>query len=168
MSPHPSTLFTWRRLEEFSSTELHTILAAREQVFVVEQQCPYQDADAYDAVAWHLTGHCGPHLAAYLRLIDPGHKSPEPSIGRVLTTRAFRGTGLGKKVVAEGIRHSHLHFPEMTVRLSAQSHLQHFYHSFGFVPASSQYIEDGIPHLEMLLPPPPKDSPKTSLQPSPH
>jgi ElaA protein len=167
MSPHPSPLFTWRRLEDFSSTEIHAILAAREDVFVVEQQCPYQDADAYDAVAWHLTGQCGPHLAAYLRLIDPGHKSPEPSIGRVLTTRAFRGTGLGKKVVAEGIRYSHLHFPEITVRLSAQSHLQPFYQSFGFVPASAEYLEDGIPHLEMLLPPPPKTPSPTALQPQP-
>src|SRR5205807_10505285 len=96
----PQVAWQWKRFAELEPAELYAVLAARAAVFVVEQSCAFQDADGLDAFAWHLLGWVEQDhdltLAAYLRLIDPGRKYTEPSIGRVLTTMPFRGTDLGR------------------------------------------------------------------------
>lgn len=153
-----STLaFRWARLHELTAPEWHAVLAAREAVFIVEQNCPYQDADALDAQSWHLIGTCDGQLAAYLRVVDPGYKSvhagvfyAEPSIGRVLTASAFRGKGFGQQLMREGITGCERYFPGQGIRISAQSYLLNFYQALGFVEVGDEYDEDGIPHFEML------------------
>lgn len=140
----------WCGFHELSGAEVYAVLAARSQVFIVEQTCPYQDADGCDLEAEHLIVWSGPHVAAYLRVLSPGVAFHERSIGRVITTSGFRGTGLGRKLVAHALERLDVAFPGEPVRIGAQARLQAFYESFGFRSASSLYVEDGIPHVEML------------------
>jgi len=147
-------VWRWHRFSELSPDELYAVLAARSEVFVVEQQCQFLDADGYDQHAWHLLGWWGepPELAAYLRLIDPGRKFLEPSIGRVLTTAAFRKRGLGRAAMCEGLRQARECYPRCAVRISAQARLERFYTEMGFHAVSEPYQEDGIAHIDMLKP----------------
>ena len=140
----------WCRLEQLSAAELYAVLAAREAVFVVEQACPYQELDGLDLQAMHLVAWSGAEVAAYLRVLPPGVRFGEPSIGRLLTTRAFRGQGLGREMVAQALQQIAQAYPRQPVRISAQTYLQHFYAAFGFETVSETYLEDGIPHVEML------------------
>lgn len=139
----------WRRYGELTSSEIYVIFAARQAVFVVEQNSVYLDMDGKDLDAWHLIAWSGKEVAAYLRLLAPGVSYPEPSLGRILTTKIGRGSGLGRELVARGLQRMHDLYPTLPIRIGAQAHLQKFYGSFGFVPASEPYIEDGIPHIEM-------------------
>lgn len=152
----------WSSFEELSRHELYEILKARQAVFVVEQNCVYQDIDDLDPVAWHLVGwlqdEAGETLAAYLRVVFPGSKYPEPSLGRVLTTLSARGTGLGRELLREGITRTLTAFPGASIRISAQQYLEQFYAEFGFQTVSEAYLEDGIPHVEMLRTSSPNDS----------
>lgn len=154
--PYDPTALTWRwcRFDELSVFELQAIYMARQQVFSIEQACAYLDADGYDEFSWHLaawaTGHRVP--LAYSRIVHPGQKYPEPSIGRVITTSAARGTGLGRELVARSIAHCAEVFPGHAIRISAQTRLEKFYAEQGFVAIGSPYMEDGIPHTEMLRP----------------
>ena len=145
-------------MPQLAAGEIYAALAARQQVFAVEQHCAFLDADGHDAHAWHLLGWVDapgePRLATYLRVLDPGRKFAEPSIGRVLTLSAWRGTGLGRVVMAEGIARSALVWPARAIRIAAQERLEPFYASLGFRTTSAPYEEDGIPHVDMLLPPP--------------
>jgi ElaA protein len=140
----------WCTLAELDAAQLHTLFAAREAVFVVEQQCAYQELDELDLEAAHLIGWQGTRVAAYLRVLAPGVKFVEPSMGRVLTSKAHRGTGLGRELVHRGLQYVDDEYPDTALRISAQLYLERFYHSFGFVTASEPYPEDGIPHIEML------------------
>jgi ElaA protein len=142
--------FNWSRIDDLTARELHVIIAHRERVFIIEQNCPYQDADDLDAVSWHLTCYSDGELAAYLRIVDTGYKYPEPSIGRVLTAKPFRGLGLGKDLMSEAISRFDTYYPNQHCRISAQSYLVDFYQSFGFVACGDEYLEDDIPHIEML------------------
>jgi len=143
----------WHRFAELAPAELYALLAARASVFVVEQGCAFLDLDGLDASAWHLLGWIGEGdartLAAYLRLIDPGCKYPEPSIGRVLTTAAFRGLGLGRDAMREGLERAELLYPGRALRIAAQQRLERFYAELGFHTVSAPYEEDGIMHIEM-------------------
>ncbi len=150
MSAEAKSHFKLSRIDELSARELHAILAARERVFIVEQNCPYQDADDYDQVSWHLACYSDGQLAAYLRIVDAGHKYAEPSIGRVLTVKEYRGTGLGRQLMQEAISSFEAMYPYQDIRISAQSYLLDFYQSFGFKPVGGEYLEDDIPHIEML------------------
>ena len=147
-------MFVWQscRLTELSQQQLYAVLAARQAVFVVEQNCPYQDADGTDFKADHLIAWSGDEVAGYARIYGPGIKFAEPSIGRILTTTPYRGTGLGREVVARSLAHIERLYPSWNVRIGAQARLERFYNSFGFVTASPEYMEDGIPHIEMLRP----------------
>jgi ElaA protein len=155
-SEKPSVLWQWKRFGELSPAELYALLAARSAVFVVEQRCAFQDADGYDAFAWHLLGWTATGaqstLGAYLRLIEPGRKYGEPSIGRVLTIAALRCTGLGRETMREGLKRCAELYPGMPVRIAAQQRLERFYATFGFRPVSAPYEEDGILHVDMMLP----------------
>jgi len=146
----------WQSFGDLSSLEMHAIFAARQAVFIVEQDCPYLDMDGKDLKADHLTAWSGTEVAAYLRLLGPGISYPdEPSLGRILTTRIGRGSGLGRELVARGLQRLHELYPTLPTRIGAQAHLQKFYGSFGFVPSSEPYDEDGIMHIEMMRPPGP-------------
>lgn len=144
----------WLPFENLSRNVLFEILKVRQAVFVVEQNCVYQDADNLDPVSWHLMGwriNSGEkELVAYLRVSLPGKKYPEPSIGRVLTAPSVRGTGIGKALIDKGITQTTIEYPGVRIRISAQQYLEKFYSEFGFETVTAPYDEDGIPHIEMV------------------
>lgn len=142
--------FTWSELGNLSPLVVHGMLQARESVFVVEQQCPYQESDALDPTAWHGLGRMSGELAAYARVVPPGLKFRGPSIGRVMTLLPFRGIGAGRALMAEAIRFTGAHYPGEPIEIGAQVYLRAFYESFGFRQVGSQYDEDGIPHIDMI------------------
>ncbi len=147
----------WKPFAELAPAELYALLAARAAVFVVEQRCLFQDADGFDPYAWHLLGWTGAGrdrtLGAYLRLIEPGRKYPEPSIGRVLTAASVRGAGLGREAMREALARCADLYPGSAVRIAAQQRLERFYATMGFRAASASYEEDGILHVDMVRPP---------------
>ncbi len=149
--------WTWARFGELGVDNLYDALALRCRVFILEQG-PYLDPDGVDRESWHLLGRDGADdgagtLQAYLRVVDPGVKYAEPSLGRVITAPETRGTGLGRVLVGEGVRRCLQAWPGQGIRISAQAHLERFYGSFGFVGVGAPYLEDNIPHLEMLRAP---------------
>lgn len=142
--------FKWSRLDSLSVLELFEIIKARESVFVVEQQCAYQETDDMDLHAWHLAVTVNDELAAYARIVDPGMRYDQPSIGRVMTVRKFRKMTIGRTLMDEAIGFTEKQFPGMEIKISAQVYLQNFYESFGFVAINDVYDEDGIPHIDMV------------------
>lgn len=144
------------RFDDLPIRDWYVASAARVEVFVMEQNCPFQDNDGADFQSWHLLGWDDsnglPELAAYCRLVDPGIKFPEPSIGRVVTPRAFRSKGYGRVLMAEAVRRHESVYPRQPNRIGAQQRLEKFYQDFGYQTVSEMYIEDGIPHVEMLRP----------------
>lgn len=147
-------VMTWRfcHFDSLGVHDLQSILAARQNVFAIEQNCVYLDVDGADASSFHLAAWTNDHqLLAYARLPQPGVKYADPSIGRVLTTAAARGTGLGRELMRRAIAHARLLWPEHDIRISAQSRLEAFYESLGFQVHGDRYQEDGIPHTEMFL-----------------
>lgn len=144
----------WRAFAELSLSELYTILQVRQMVFVVEQACPYLDADGADERAWHLLGWAMQGetkiLAAYARVFAPGIKYVEASIGRVITHPSMRRQGMGEALIEEALRRVELLWPGTRVRIGAQMYLERFYEKSGFRRVSEPYDEDGIIHIEML------------------
>jgi ElaA protein len=126
----------------------------REGVFIVEQNCPYPDADGRDPVAWHLLGWASGsgerRLVAYARVFEPGVRYTESSIGRIVSAPEVRGTGVGRALVAEGLRRLESLAPGQPVRIAAQRRLEDFYTRFGFSVVSAPYEEDGIIHVDMI------------------
>ena len=155
-----SLRWRWCRFDALTVVELQHIYAARQQVFVIEQQCLYLDVDGHDEAAWHLAAWSDAHRMppAYARLLDPGVKYLEPSMGRVLTTAPARGVGLGRELVRRVISASSDAWPGHGMRISAQARLEGFYRELGFEPVGTPYDEDGIPHLDMLRPADPSRS----------
>lgn len=146
-----TTTWCFKSWAELDTNELYEILAVRAKVFIVEQNCPYLDADGLDQASWHLwTAGPGGAVLAYLRVLPPGLKYDEPSLGRVVTSPDARRTGLGRVLIPEGLRRSEALFGPRPVRIGAQRYLERFYGEFGFVRASDEYDEDGIPHIEMV------------------
>lgn len=147
---------TWQicRFQELTVQQLYAILRARSAVFVVEQNCPYLDMDDADQDSQHLIAWSDDQqVAAYLRIVPPGLKYPEASLGRVITSQFARGTGIGKELLTRGVAACQQLHPEHAIRIGAQQYLEKFYQSFGFVTVSDMYLEDDIPHVEMLLSP---------------
>ena len=143
----------WSRFADLGVDNLYDALALRCRVFILEQG-PFLDTDGVDRDCWHLLGRDQAGvLQAYLRLVDPGLKYAEPSLGRVITSAEARGTGLGRAVVREGIRHCAEVWPGQGIRISAQARLGRFYAELGFARQGPDYVEDGIPHVEMLREP---------------
>jgi ElaA protein len=143
----------WARFDAMGVHALHAALALRCRVFILEQG-PYQDPDEADLLSWHLLG-CDDSGAARacLRVVDPGVKYAEPSIGRVVIAPEWRGRGLGHVLVRLGLAQCQALWPGQGVRISAQAHLQSLYGAHGFVAVSEPYLEDDIAHIEMLCPP---------------
>ena len=137
--------------KELSTEELYTILQLRNEVFVVEQNCVYQDADNKDSISFHLSGWNGVNLVAYCRILPPGVSYTEASIGRVVSSPQYRNKGYGKQLMNEAIIHTLAQFECNTIKISAQLYLQKFYEQLGFVKLSDSYLEDNIPHIEMLF-----------------
>jgi len=135
---------------QLAPRDLHDLLQLRAAVFVVEQNCAFQDVDGADPECWHLMGRRAGDLAAYCRLVPPGIKYAEPSIGRVVTAKSARRTGAGRELMSEALRRAEALWPGYAIRIGAQRYLERFYGEYGFAAASEPYDEDGIVHIEML------------------
>ena len=146
---------TWilKKFDELTPKELYEILQLRNEVFIVEQNCPYQDLDNKDLPAWHLMGKKNKKLLAYSRLLAPGISYSESSIGRVVSSPSARKTGMGKQLMEESILQIRNLFHTDTIRIGAQLYLKKFYESFGFITDGEIYVEDNIPHVQMLRKP---------------
>lgn len=141
-----------KKFEELTPHELYAIIQLRNEVFVVEQNCVYQDADNKDRYSFHLMGWKGDKLVAYTRLIPAGTAYKEPSIGRVVTSPSSRRTGAGRELMERSIDAIYKLFGKQPIRIGAQLYLKKFYSSLGFEPAGGIYLEDGIEHIEMVKP----------------
>jgi ElaA protein len=145
----------WSGFAGLTAAQLYAMLALRQEVFVLEQACLYPDIDGLDPGAHHLLGwreaDGRQELVAHLRCLAPGAKYAEMSIGRVVTSPAARGSGLGRELVAQGIALARELHPGHAIRIGAQAHLERFYAGFGFATVSAPYDEDGILHVDMLL-----------------
>ena len=151
---------TWRLVPypALALDELYAILQLRQRVFVVEQSCPFLDADGADDRAWHLMGWMRdadgrPRLGAYARIFAPGAMYAEASIGRVCTHPDARRGGMGRALMRRALEEVAAIAPGSAVRIGAQRYLEAFYASLGFVAEGEGYVEDGIPHVEMVRPP---------------
>jgi ElaA protein len=136
---------------ELTGEELYAILRLRQEVFVVEQACAYLDCDDHDQRSIHVFA-TDPELVAYARVLPPGEKFAEASLGRVVSAKSARRTGAGRAIVQHAIAVIERRFGRVPVRISAQSYLARFYGELGFVREGDEYLEDGIPHIEMLRP----------------
>jgi ElaA protein len=143
--------WTYKHFSELNTAELYEILWLRSKVFVVEQNCVYLDNDFKDQESWHLCGWIGNRLVAYVRLLPPGLSYAEASIGRVLTHPDFRKQGFGIELMKVAINKTITQFNVNTIKISAQCYLLNFYNSLGFKTCSEEYLEDDIPHVEMLF-----------------
>jgi ElaA protein len=148
-------MITWtcKSFDSLTPHELYAILALRNEVFIVEQNCPYQDVDQKDQPSYHLMGWKDGVLVAYTRLLPPGLAYLQPSIGRVVSAPSARGTGIGRELMKESIDQCIALFGDQPIRIGAQLYLREFYISFGFHQTSDIYLEDGIRHIEMIRDP---------------
>ena len=143
--------WTYKSFDELSKLELYTILKLRSEVFIIEQHCNYQDVDGKDLKCHHLMAWDGDNLVAYTRIVPPDVSFAEASIGRVLTSPRYRGIGAGVTLMQKSIEKVYETYGKQPIRIGAQLYLKKFYESFGFVKDSDEYLEDEIPHIEMLL-----------------
>tara|TARA_R110002050_G_scaffold204327_1_gene339625 strand:- start:115028 stop:115468 length:441 start_codon:yes stop_codon:yes gene_type:complete len=139
-----------KTFDEIPGKTMYQILQLRAEVFVVEQDCVYQDVDDKDFVSYHVLGYDSGILAAYARVVNHGISYPEISIGRVVVSPKYRGIRLGEDLMNQAIVFIEEKLGKQPIRISAQSHLQKFYSDLGFEFTGKKYLEDGIPHIEML------------------
>lgn len=144
-------IFKIKRFNELSIQEMYKILQLRSEVFVVEQNCVYQDIDGKDIKAIHVLGYLNDDLASYCRLFDAGDYFEETSIGRVVVSPKYRDKKLGHELIKVAIETIHTIFNKTAITISAQQYLTNFYQSHGFVQTSEMYLEDDIPHVEMKI-----------------
>jgi ElaA protein len=144
--------FSCLPFDDLTLQELYDIMSLRQEVFIVEQNCPYLDADGKDQHAWHLSGtNSAGQLIAYARLLPKGVSyTGYASIGRVVTAPSVRRSGAGRLLMQETIRICLQLFGPVPLKISAQEYLREFYASFGFDPIGETYLEDGIPHIAMI------------------
>ncbi|MFH6603108.1 GNAT family N-acetyltransferase [Maribacter algicola] len=139
-----------KKFEDLTPKELYAILRLRSEVFVVEQNCVYQDLDDKDVLALHVIGFKKNTVVAYTRVFKPGDYFSEASIGRVVVKANERQYGYGREIMAASIKAVENLFHTTTIHLSAQCYLQKFYNSLGFEQIGEEYLEDGIPHIGMV------------------
>jgi len=136
---------------KLSLQELYDIMVLRQAVFIVEQDCPYMDADGKDQKSHHFMGYDDKlGLVAYTRIVEPGVSYKEVAIGRVISSEKVRGKGVGIQLMELSIKQVNDLYGNVPIRIGAQCYLERFYRSFGFEPTGYEYLEDGIPHMEML------------------
>jgi len=133
-----------------TTEELYQILRIRAEVFIVEQECVYQDIDDKDQKALHVIGTKNNEIVAYTRLFKPGDYFEEASIGRVLVKASERKYGYGKDIMKASIKAVEKHYKTSVIKVSAQLYLERFYHTLGFDQVGEGYLEDGIPHIGMV------------------
>ncbi|GAB2670049.1 GNAT family N-acetyltransferase [Flavihumibacter cheonanensis] len=139
-----------KSFEELTAHQLYQLLRLRSEVFVVEQQCIFLDMDNKDQQCYHLLGWKGELLAASTRLVPPGISYTEMSIGRVVSSPLVRGTGIGRELMEVSVKACYELWGNAPIRIGAQCYLEKFYQSLGFEPEGEIYLEDGIPHIEMV------------------
>jgi ElaA protein len=143
--------WVFKKFDALTPIELYSILQLRNEVFVVEQNCVFQDADNKDQGSYHLMAVENEILIAYARIVPAGIAYDiYPSIGRVVTSPKVRNTGVGQMLMQHSIDESQKLFGKVSIKLGAQLYLKKFYESFGFSQTSEVYLEDGIPHIEMI------------------
>lgn len=143
--------WTYKPFSLLTAEEIYLILQLRSDVFVVEQNCVYRDADDKDQDSYHLSGWADHHLVAYARILPPEKSYREASIGRVLTNPLYRRKGSGKELMQKAIELTLQQFDVDCIRIGAQLYLHKFYTELGFIQTSDTYMEDGIEHIEMLF-----------------
>lgn len=141
----------YKSFNDLTPTKLYAILKLRSEVFVVEQNCVYLDTDNKDQLSFHLSGWIGKDLVAYARILPPGLAFEEASIGRVVTNPLYRKIGAGRELMLQAIERTINQFDVSAIKIGAQLYLLDFYTSLGFKISGPQYMEDGIPHIEMIL-----------------
>ena len=139
--------------DALSKEHLYDILAIRQEVFIVEQNCPYNDADYTDQDAIHVYAYDKGRIIACARLLKPGVSFSEASIGRIITDKKYRGKGLGHKLVEKCIEESKKAYGDFGIRISGQVYAMDFYKKLGFKPEGEEYLEDGIPHMDLCIHP---------------
>ena len=137
-----------KHFSQLTADELADLYRLRVAVFVVEQKCPYQEVDLADKAAYHVWLRDGEGIQAYLRVLPPGTTFDTASIGRVIAVK--RRQGLGRRIVAEGIRTAREQFGAQTITIEAQTYARGLYEQLGFVQTSEEFLEDGIPHIRMV------------------
>lgn len=145
--------YLFKSFDELSTTELYAILKLRNDVFVVEQKCAFQEIDDKDQQCFHAIIYDGKNIAAYCRVAPAGIIVPDASIGRVITSPGYRGAGLGKSIMEYVINQCKQLFGNSAITISAQVYVLDFYLNLGFHKTGEIYEEDGIPHLDMVLHP---------------
>jgi ElaA protein len=149
------TQLTWhcKHFSKLTAAELYNILRLRTEVFILEQNCLYQDVDGKDVKCFHLFGvNEANEVQAYARVLPQGVSYEEVSVGRVVTSKKARGTGAGKELMKRVIEFISKEFGSASIRISAQSYLIKFYSDFGFRTVGEEYLEDDIPHTQMIFP----------------
>ncbi|MGP0593903.1 GNAT family N-acetyltransferase [Nitrospira sp. T9] len=142
-----------KTFQELESDQLYDLLKLRVEVFVAEQQCAYRELDEYDRhpEARHISGRNeGGELIAYARILPPGLRHPEVNLGRFVVKADFRKQGIGHQLLQTALQSIAACWPEIPIKMSAQSHLHRFYAQYGFLQVTDGYLEDGIPHVEMV------------------
>ena len=140
----------FKSFNELNKQELFDIYYLRQEVFIIEQNCVYQDIDQIDHNSFHLMAYDNELLVAYLRIVHPGISYDEPSIGRLLTKMTYRRKGISKNIMHSAILKVRELYNHSNIRISAQEYLIPFYTSLNFVPVGEVYLEDDIPHIEMI------------------
>ena len=141
---------TWQPFDCLSPSDLYSVLSLRQRVFVVEQRCPYLDADGFDQLAAHGIGRGqSGDVIAVARILPPHATVQEPSLGRIAVAKHMRSFGYGRALVAASLAEAHRRYPNSAVHIDAQIYLEHFYSSFGFARTGEPFDEDGIPHIAM-------------------
>jgi len=143
--------YIWKTFAELSLDELYAMVHLRQKVFIVEQDCPYIDADYADQDAFHLLAYNNKDLIGYLRAFRPGIKYDGSSLGRIVTEINSRGRGIGKEITKEGVNFLSKEYPDHEIVISAQYRLMHFYDELGFEARGEVYLEDDIDHIQMYL-----------------
>ena len=139
-----------KSFKELTKQELYSLLKLRAEVFVVEQNCIYQDIDGKDEKALHILGFKNDKLIAYTRVFKPGDYFENASIGRVLVIKNERHLKYGNRIMKQSIQAIKNNYNETTIKISAQCYLNNFYNNLGFIAVGTQYLEDGIPHILMV------------------
>ena len=145
--------YIWKTFSDLTRDELYEMIHLRQKVFIVEQDCPYLDADFSDQDAFHLLGYDDGDLISYLRAFPPGIKYEGASLGRIVVDDSKRGEQLGQNLTKEGISYLSKHYPDTEIIISAQHRLENFYCELGFTARGEVYLEDDIDHIQMYFTP---------------